>query len=45
MEIGTTEPAIWIEPAEDPFELPKPDEVPDERPIEVETPHEVEVPA
>jgi len=43
MEIGTTEPAIWIEPAEDPFELPKPTEVEVEQPVEV--PDEVEVPA
>ena len=46
MDIGKPEPAIWVEPAEDPFEVPKPVELPDEKPveIEIETPGEVEIP-
>lgn len=35
MDIGTEEPAIVVEPIEDPFRAPAPSEAPVERPVEV----------
>lgn len=44
MDIGEPKPSIIVEPVEDPFELPKPEQEPS-KPSPIKTPAPVKVPA